>query len=343
MGTTSNINEASTPAALKERLVRAQRELEALRHKASRATSTTIIVGIIALVAIGGYFYYGYSQISTYTEPDKLVGYAQQIVDDQLPSVRQSLKEQIIKSAPSWAEGLSKQALESLPTGRAKLESYVMEQYDSSAQETITLTDQQFREFLHKNRPMLEQKFKELAAKPQLADDSLAEVQARLEESLQADMHAQAGQFLDTLQSLDAKLKKLRSAQNLTPEEATERRLLMLVRRMRMEEKDPSLAGKQLAETPREEIRPVAFRTGKPGAVKGRPVTARPELTSKPAAKPGKPDGKSPAVKVSATTATQAPTTTGSKPQGDKEAKPAEDKNDKKDKSGEPGKDKAKQ
>jgi hypothetical protein len=330
MGTTASTNEASTPAALKERLARTQHELEALRHKTSRATATTLIVGAIALIAIGGYFYYGYTQISKFTEPDKLVSYAQQIVEDQLPSVRESLKEQIIKSAPTWAEGLSKQALESLPSGRSRLESYALEQYDASAQEAITLTDKEFREFLQKNRPTLEQKFKELASGPQLADASLADLQARLEETLQADMKAQSGQVLDTLRSLNAKLKKLRAGQDLNPAELTERRMLMLVRRMRMEEKDPTLVGKNLPETPKDDIRPVALKTPRAGTAKGRAVTARPGLAPTPPVKAPKADAKSPAV----TAARPKQTPTASKPQD----KPTKDSNNKKEKPADPEK-----
>jgi hypothetical protein len=321
-------NEALTPAAMKERLAQTQRELAALRRKASRATGTAVVITAIALVAICGYFYYGYTQISMYTEPDKLVSYAQQLVDDQLPRLHESVKEQVIQSAPSWAEGLSKQALEAMPTGRAKLEHYIMEQYDSSAQETITLTDKEFRDFLKKNRPLLEQKFKELSKNPELADSSLAELQERLEETLQADMKTQATQLLDTLLALDAKLKKLRAGKDLTPQEQTERRMVMLVSRMRLEEKDPTLAGKDLPKTPRDEIRAVAFKAGKAAVARGRPLTSRP-------AKPGKPDAKSPAAKPPADAAKTAGTT--SKPQADKESKPT-DSNDKKEKSAGSGK-----
>jgi hypothetical protein len=288
MDTKSDVREILTTAALQERLARTQRELETLRRRASRAATVTVVLTLIALIAIGGYFSYGYAQISKYTEPDKLVSYAQQLVEDQLPTVHQSLKEQIIRSAPSWAEGLSKQALESLPTGRTRLEGYILEQYENSAQQGITLTDKNFREFLRKNRPLLDQKFKELGSRPELADDSLLELQARLEETLQADMRAQAGQLLDTILLLDVKLKRLRSGKDLTPQEQAERQLLMVVQRMRMEEKDPRLAGKDLPETPREEIRPVAFRM--PATIRGKPM-ARPEPANK-SAKPAQPGEK---------------------------------------------------
>jgi hypothetical protein len=337
MDTKSDVHEVLTAAALKERLARAQRELEMLRHKTSRATSTTLVLTVVALAAICGYFYYGYSQISKYTEPDKLVSYAQQLVEDQLPTVRQSLKEQVIRSAPSWAEGLSKQAIQSLPGGRTKLEGYILEQYENSAQQGITLTDKEFREFLNKNRPLLEQKFKELGSKPELADDSLAELQARLEGTLQANMHAQAGQLLDTILLLNDKLKRLRSDQNLSPQELTERRLLMVVKRMRMEEKDPTLAGKNLPETPRDEIRPVAFKM--PRTARGKPVVAN----ARPASKPAeliKQDAKAPAARPPS--AGQASTGKASRPQDDKQKKSVEDATEKKEKAEDPGKDKGK-
>src|SRR5437879_6300718 len=120
MGTTAN--SGAPTGSPKERLDRVQRDLETLRHKTNRASGATAVVGILALVAIGIYFYIGYSQFSQYTEPDKLVSYAQQILEDNLPTAQQSLKEQVIKEAPNWAEGLSKHALESMPTARTKLQ-----------------------------------------------------------------------------------------------------------------------------------------------------------------------------------------------------------------------------
>jgi len=312
MATTAN--SGAPIGSPKERLDQVQRDLETLRHKTNRATGATAVVGILALVAIAIYFYIGYTQFSQYTEPDKLVSVAQDILERNIPAAQESLKEQIIRSAPTWAEGLSQHALESLPTARTKLQEYILDQYDNTAQETIKVTDQQFRDFLRKNRPMLEKKFKELETNPKLADNSLAELEERMEVELQADMRAQAGELLDTLQSLNAKIKKLSSGQDLGPDELIERRLLMLARRMQLEQADPDLVGKHLAATPKDDIKPVALNR-KIAAGKRPALPARPGLAPKPTTKDAKAGAK--------------PASTGAKPDKkapEKNGKPSSDK-----------------
>src|SRR5436309_5155075 len=103
MATTAN--SGAPTGSPKERLDQVQRDLETLRHKTNRATGATAVVGILALVAIAIYFYIGYTQFSQYTEPDKLVSVAQDILERNIPAAQESLKEQLIRSAPTWADG----------------------------------------------------------------------------------------------------------------------------------------------------------------------------------------------------------------------------------------------
>jgi hypothetical protein len=236
-------------SAIKERLDRLHRELAQLRRRANRATALTAIVGLAALVLIGGYFYYGYTQVRQLTQAEKLVVLGQTMLEDNLPGIRKSLEEEVSRSAPAWAEELSKQAQTSMPTGRQKLEDYIIGQVDSSVNEAALLTDNHFRTFLRTNRPLLEQKFKELGSSPKLAERSLAEVEIPLEDELREDMQVQARELLDALFVSNLRLEELKRGKKLSPEENLERRVLMLARRLQLEQLKSQAGDGEAAET----------------------------------------------------------------------------------------------
>jgi hypothetical protein len=231
---------AKTPGApvpsLKDRLEQLHRDLVAQRRHAQTATTLTVVIGVLVLLVLGGYFAYGYAKIKQLADPNLLVDYAEDQLQQNLPSVRKSLEDEITRSAPKWAETLSRQALESAPTARKKLEDYTLEQYETSVKELSGMTDQQFRGYLKDNRPMLEKQFKELGSNPQLAESSLAELEASLEKQLERNMKAEAAQLLDTLHSANAKMSRLRAGDKLTKEEQIERQVMMLMRRLQSEE-----------------------------------------------------------------------------------------------------------
>src|SRR5436305_11862331 len=105
-------NDPST-LSLKERLDRAQHELAVQRVRTNRASVATLIIGLIAVVALSIYFYIGYTWIAWGSQPERLADLADQMADENLPEIRQNLEAEIVKSAPSWAQGLSKQAQDS--------------------------------------------------------------------------------------------------------------------------------------------------------------------------------------------------------------------------------------
>jgi hypothetical protein len=222
-------------AALRARLDRLHRELAAQARRTNRSTLLTAVVAAVALVALGGYFAYGYTQIEEVTRPEKLVDVAQLLIDENLPTARKAVEDEVVKSAPTWAEGLSKQAVAALPMAREKLRDYATERMDASLDQATLMSEEQFREFLRRNRAELERMFKDLADNPQRADASLGELEKMLEAQLKSNMQATSGELLTALTSCNAKLKRLGAAQGLSREEQIERRVLMLARRLQEE------------------------------------------------------------------------------------------------------------
>ena len=253
-------------AALKERLHHVQRQLIAERRRAARATTLVVIIGLLALVVLGGYFAYGYSEIKKNTTQDILLDFAEGKVRDQLPVARQSVADEIKKSAPEWARMLSQQAQENLPTARQKLEEHALEQCDGMLKEASLVSTEQFRRFLRDNRQTLETGFKDLAKSPKLADQTLTDIEKSLDKELQTSMRGQAGELLSTVRAANAKLTRLRDGPRLTAGEHMERRIIMLARRLELQQLSPELANKPVpAKPPREPgLEPESVPSSKP-------------------------------------------------------------------------------
>jgi hypothetical protein len=239
----------SPPASSAARLEQVRHELARECARTNRAIVLSVVVGLLAMVALGVYFYVGYSKIKPMTEPAMLVDYVQLQVEDQIPKARQTLEEEIKNNAPKWAQGLSNHARENMPTAREKLEQYILEELESKMNEAAQLSEVHFRTFLRKNKPTLEKNFKDLSKRETLADDSLNQLAAAMEEQLQTDMKKEAKELLATLIDINTHLQKLKDGgKSLSAPEQKQRRVVMLLRREAMERIDPLLGKEPQAE-----------------------------------------------------------------------------------------------
>ena len=85
MGTTPNASSGSS-AALNDRLEQLQQRLRAELRRTSRATTSVIVLGVLLLLLLGGYFAYGYSVIKKETAQEPLLDFAEATLQDQLPA-----------------------------------------------------------------------------------------------------------------------------------------------------------------------------------------------------------------------------------------------------------------
>ena len=231
-----------TPAPLKDRLEQTQRDLAALRKQIERATLWTTIIAVLCLVLLTGYFIIGYRAIAAQMEPQALVASVEGIIDEQKPQVKKALADRIKENAPQMALNLSKQLLENMPQLREQLETLVLDQLTDSLKEADLLTEKQFQQLIKDNRPLIEAKLRELAKNEKLSKASMAELEAALEKVVQTDIKERTKSFLNGVNSLNKRLKRLKANKGLTLEEQQERQLVMIARHLQQENLDPALA-----------------------------------------------------------------------------------------------------
>lgn len=232
---------ATTGGDLQKRLDAVERALAAQQASLARGNSMTLVVGVIILCLLGGYFYYGYTKIAEVLEPKTLVDSVEGIVQQNLPEVRKVLQNEIVKSAPKMAEQLSAKGLEAVPQAREKLEGYVVDQIDKMVVEGREKTDAEFKDFVKKNKIMLNDGVKQLVKSPEDAKKFLNQLIAVMEEQQAGDLKADAEHVLLTITELNGKLATLREGKGLKPDQALEREILAIAKRLQMQEGDPNL------------------------------------------------------------------------------------------------------
>jgi len=228
---------AVTNTALADRLSQLTQSVAQHEKAISRSSRTTGTIGLLLLVFMAGYFYYGYVMIrNELLQPDKLVPFAAGMLERNLPSAREALSKQISDSAPGWAASASESAQKGIPDLRVKLENYVLKETDTLLVRAASLTEEKFRKALQENRDVIEKGFKELANDDKLSEASLQALVEAFEQQLQADMRDQSETVLETLRSLSARVRRLAAGKGLDEEERCERRIAMLSRRLQLME-----------------------------------------------------------------------------------------------------------
>ena len=228
----STQNPAASAGTPHERLAACERELHANAAGLQRSNNFTLIVGVGLIALLGGYFWYGYSEISSVLNPDKLVSLGEMVIEDNLPEVRKKLEVEVTASAPIWAESLSKQAQDSLPQLRGKLEEHILAQVEVTLEKTVEMTEDEFRKFLKENKDVLNQGFVDLKSSPHLAEATLERVEHAFEQQFASNLKQDAHDLYATLEQMQIKLERLKANVSLAADEVIERRLLMLARRI---------------------------------------------------------------------------------------------------------------
>ena len=222
-----------------DRLDAAQQTITKLHSDLNSSNRLTRIVGSVMLLLLAGYFAYGYSEIKKLLEPDTLVPYGAQMLQDRIPEARHAIVKQVSNSAPAWAEQVSGKLRDELPGLRGKLEEYVLHETEGMLKQAATLSEDHVRKAIRENKDILDTHIRELADHEELSDASAQALVTALEGELKVDLMDQSELILDTVRSLDTRVRELAKGEGLDEEEQIERQILMLARRIQLSEADP--------------------------------------------------------------------------------------------------------
>jgi flagellar basal body-associated protein FliL len=228
------MNESQSLASLEAKVVRIAEMLSARQSRLKNSARLTAIIGSLLCILMAvyfGYFYWLFQQIAT---PDKLVGVIENRVDAMLPDARKKLEEHINSNAKNWAKQASQSVQENIPEVRRKAEDFIVARASAALDEVQVLSAQRFRTFVQNNQAQLADGFRSLS-KPEDADQFVADLQVAIEKEMGRDIHGQAEEAMHMLFDLNNKLETLKKGDRLNNEQALEREILMIAKRLQLE------------------------------------------------------------------------------------------------------------
>jgi hypothetical protein len=221
-------------ANLEAKVVRIAEMLSARQSRLKTSTRVTAIVGSLLCILMASYFGYFYWLFQRVATPDKLVAAVEDQVINMLPDARKQLEEYVLSNADDWAEQASQMVKDNIPEVRRRIEDFIVERASAALDEVQVLSAQRFRTFVQHNRSQLADGFRSLA-NPDEAERFVADLKTAIEEELGNDIRGQAEDAMHMLLELNAKLETLKKGEQLNNEQALEREILMISKRLQLE------------------------------------------------------------------------------------------------------------
>ncbi len=233
MTTTETAGAVKTEAS---RLASVEKELNTLERRLKREARMSTFVTVVVLALLSFYFAYGYREFSKIIQPQEIVSLGAALVDDNVSVVREAIQDEVSGSAPVWAEQLSNQAIEAVPLAREQLEEFAVAQAKASIEEYVSISEDEFRRVLKENHNEFQGLVNELSSEREATDEVVAALEEVLNKELGGDMQIAAEDVLETLELAHEKLVRLGIGEDLSRDERKERQVMMLFRRLQIDE-----------------------------------------------------------------------------------------------------------
>ncbi|HIE98214.1 MAG TPA: hypothetical protein EYG03_25225 [Planctomycetes bacterium] len=233
MSTTETVNPTETEAS---RLAGVEKELNTLERRLKREALISTIMTVVVLLVLSFYFMYGYREFSKLLQPSEIVGLGAALVDENVTVLRESIQDEVESGAPVWAEQLSSQAIAAVPLVREELEKFAVAQAKDAIEQYVTISQDEFRRVLKENHAEFQGLVTELSKEGEATDEVVAALEEVLNKELGGDMEVAAADLVETLQLANHKLVRLGADTDLDDDEQKERLVMMLFRRIQMDE-----------------------------------------------------------------------------------------------------------
>ena len=232
MSTSPNTNANTTASLMEERIDILVKELARKRRSTNWGTNLSLVIGLIVIVLLGGYFGYGYYMFDDVTKPKNIVKYANSYLDEYSAEAKEVAAEEVKKSAPIWAQEVSRELIANMPTLREKAETTIVDYLDEQLEKTQSQTGAGFAEIMDQNRGSFSDAI-DIIVKEGSSDEFVNKVMPIIEENYAPEMKDSVMNTLGMLQQINRRMEKLARGQNLNEIEQQQRRILGLTRLLR--------------------------------------------------------------------------------------------------------------
>jgi hypothetical protein len=222
------------PSHLEERIDLLTKELASKRRATNWGTNLTLLVGLLALVLLCGYFGFGYYMFDNNTQPETIVSAAKMYLQDYSEQGRQIASEEVRKSAPVWAREVSRELIANMPSMREKAETTIVGYFDEQLERSEKLTTEQFSKIMEENRDEFEEAIG-IIMEEGSSDEFVTKIMPIIEKRYAPEMKANVSNVLGGLQDINRRLRKLAKSKTLNPIEEQQKHILGLTRLLREE------------------------------------------------------------------------------------------------------------
>lgn len=221
-----------TPSHLEERIDLLTKELASKRRGTNWATNLTLLIGLIAILLLCGYFGYGYYMFDNITKPETIVSSAKMYLTDYSEQASQVASDEVRKSAPIWAQEASRELVENIPTFREKAEASIIKYFDEQLENSQDMTRDQFAKIMEDNRDQFKDAI-DVIVEEGTSEEFVNKIMPIIEEKYAPDMKANVSNVLGGLQDINRRLRKLARSKELNPIEEQQKHILGLTRLLR--------------------------------------------------------------------------------------------------------------
>ena len=217
---------------MEERINILIKELSRKRSSTNWGTNLSLVIGLLVILLLCGYFGYGYYMFDDFTQPKNVVTYANSYLDEYSTQAREVAAEEVRKSAPIWAQEASREFIANIPSIREKAESTIVQYLDEQLEKTQQQTGSGFADLMDKNRASFQEAI-DIIIKEEGSDEFVNKIMPIIEDNYAPEIRDSVANTLGTLQDVNRRMKKLARGQNLNEIELQQKHILGLTRLLR--------------------------------------------------------------------------------------------------------------
>jgi uncharacterized protein (DUF2267 family) len=220
------------PTHLEERINLLTKDMASKRRSTNWSSNLTLIVGLLAILLLCGWYGLGYARIDEVTRPDEVLQVSRLYLQESSEQARRIAAREVQNSAPVWAKQASQELIANMPNMRESMESSIAQYFEAQLEDSEQMTRDQFASILKDHKDEFEDAISIIIQEGK-SDEFVDRVMPIIEQNYASDMKESVRNVLGSLREINERLDKLSEGGTLNPIEEQQKHILGLARLLR--------------------------------------------------------------------------------------------------------------
>lgn len=203
-----------------------RKQLLAERDRLKRANRRAVIMALIIVAIVIGYFTFIYLKIRQATEPAFLADVIELKINEMVPTITKNIERELIKSSPELARGMIRNCINSAPQVRARAQELILQMADELLTGFREDLDEWLLKAIHEHKADMQELINELKdeeGKKEIAEALGMGIKKSLEERrIQEYLFA----YYDILKAIQCQLEYLARVEEPSEEEILHKEII---------------------------------------------------------------------------------------------------------------------